>query len=287
MSLTEPAAASAFISKVPHNNNIINSKSKVTGIAFPHCSPFAYEYEKDKEELGLQNNSHNDLNMGHQTTNNTNRSHNNNHGWMLMSSYWCIGMLVGVSFGYLPSSSLSWARMQKIASPLTYAHAAATAVTIGIMPRFYSLYSTFGRTRSVVASALMATMNGICETMIYLAVYDLGAVLLLNVGKLSKSAPVGVSPIVGFLLFYIYSAFIHRMFWDPLAFPKHIMKPRKKPFYVHGLPEVTLMSISWMALYASTKDVAFICVLHCLFNFCGAMMMGLQLPSFQKGRGEQ
>ena len=68
-------------------------------------------------------------------------------------------------------------------------------------------------------------------------------------------------------------------FWGPKAYPKH-MKVDNEPFYKKGLPEVTLMSISWLILYATTHDIGFVCVLQGIFNFCGAMKMGLQLPSF-------
>jgi len=194
---------------------------------------------------------------------------NNNKGFQWMISYWTIGILVGLLYGYIPS----WPTGAVFTS---YAHIVALTTTIGILPRFLSLYTNYGRQRSIIASLLMAIMNGVCETMIYVAVYDIGAVWLNKViGGNSRLSPI----VLGFITFNMYSYLIRMKFWGPKAYPKH-MKADNEPFYKKGLPEVTLMSISWLILYATTHDIGFVCVLHCIFNFCGAMKMGLQLPSF-------
>lgn len=184
---------------------------------------------------------------------------NNNVGWAWMVSYWSAGMLAGSLLGYLP-------RWTATARSFTLAHAAAAAVTAGITPRFLTLYTDCGRSKSFVASSLMAVANGISETMLMLAAYDLGAVRL------------GGTPVLGYLLFTVYSFLTRRLYWCRLAFPRHI-KLSGTPFYAKGLPEMQAMSLSWMAVYATTGDVAFVCVLHAIFNFCCAMTMGLQPPS--------
>ena len=198
---------------------------------------------------------------------------NNNHGWLWMSLYWSIGMIVGTSFGYLPT----W--KNTISNPFTsLEHMLATVGTLGIIPRFFSSTTNFGRKRSIISSSIMAVMNGICETMLYMAIYDLGAVWLNSI--LGGSPHPIISPLLGFLLFSLYSGPIHVLFWFQKAFPKHV-KEDAPPFHIRGLPEILLMSISWMVLYTKKRDIGYICVLHGIFNFCGTYTMGLELPSIK------
>lgn len=197
---------------------------------------------------------------------------NNNHGWLWMSLYWSIGMIVGTSFGYLPTWKIT------ISNPYTLEHMLATIGTLGIMPRFFSSTTNFGRKRSIISSLMMAVMNGICETMLYMAIYDLGAVWLNSI--LGGSPQSIISPLLGFLLFSLYSGPIHVLFWFQKAFPKHV-KEDAPPFHIQGLPEILLMSISWTILYATRRDIGFVCVLHGIFNFCGTYTMGLELPSIK------
>ena len=105
--------------------------------------------------------------------------------------------------------------------------------------------------------------------MIYLAIYDLGAVVL---GRNSA-----ISFLLGLLTFNSYSYLVRKNFWPPRVFPV-LMKADNAPFVRKGLPEVTIMSVSWMALYALTHDIASVCILHGIFNFCTAWTMGMQLP---------
>ena len=70
-------------------------------------------------------------------------------------------------------------------------------------------------------------------------------------------------------LLFLYTSYIRKNFWSPRAFPVH-MKADNTPFVRKGLPEVTIMSVSWMALYVLTHDIASVCILHGIFNFCTA-----------------
>ena len=146
---------------------------------------------------------------------------NNNHGWLWMSLYWSIGTIVGTSFGYLPT----W--KNTISNPFTLEHMLATVGTLGIIPRFFSSTTNFGRKRSIISSSIMAVMNGICETMLYMAIYDLGAVWLNSI--LGGSPHSIISPLLGFLLFSLYSGPIHVLFWFQKA-PKHV-KEDAPPFH--------------------------------------------------------
>jgi len=208
---------------------------------------------------------------------------NTNVGWLAMASYWTIGAIVSVALGYTPSS---W---NPIASPFTRLHAVSMAITLGVTKLFTDNMTNFGRPkswRSILASFIKAASNGTIETILMLVAFDLGAVWLnriISISGAGTTAAAGTLTIkaatLGFLTFFCYSGLIHAFFWLPKALPPHI-RPGGKPFHVRGLPLLSLRSVSWLAMYVFTKDIAFVCVLHFLFNFYGAMVMGLQLPSF-------
>ena len=209
---------------------------------------------------------------------------NTNHGWNYMASYWTIGAIVSVALGYTPSS---W---NPIASPFTRLHAVSMAITLGVTKLFTDNMTNFGRPkswRSILASFIKAASNGTFETIMMLVAYDFGAVWLnriISISAAGTTAAAGTlttkAATLGFLTFFCYSGLIHAFFWLPKALPPHI-RPGGKPFHVRGLPLLSLLSVSWLAMYVFTKDIAFVCVLHFLFNFYGAMVMGLQLPSFE------
>ena len=132
---------------------------------------------------------------------------NINRSWAWMASYWSVGLLVGTIFGYLPC----WTQM---ANPFTFTHSAAMVATLGIMPRFFEMTTNFGRPSNILSSTIMSICNGICETMIYFAVYDFGAVWLKSILYPGQSTMAKVmGPLLGFLTFSLYSGPIHVLFW--------------------------------------------------------------------------
>ena len=84
---------------------------------------------------------------------------NNNKGWMWMSLYWTIGLIIGTYFDYIPSWSTPGIKT------FTYAHMFSLISTCFVaIPRFHSLYSTHGRQKSVAAAMVFAVFNGLFET---------------------------------------------------------------------------------------------------------------------------
>ena len=140
---------------------------------------------------------------------------NNNKGWIWMSLYWTIGLIIGTDFDYIPS----WPWSTPDIKTFTYAHIFSLFSTCAIaIPRFLSLYSTHGRQRSMAASMIFAVFNGIFETMIYLAMYDLGSKWLTDLMIISdtgsSSIIVYLSPILGYLTFSCFAGPIHAFFLD-------------------------------------------------------------------------
>ena len=168
---------------------------------------------------------------------------NNNKGWMWMLLYWTAGMIIGTCFDYTPSWSTSATVTNKT---FTYAYIfSLVSICFVAIPRFLSLYSTHGRQRSSAAALLFATCNGISETMIYLAMYDLGLGskwLTDLIFATESSISVYLSPIMGYLTFSSFAGPIHTLFWMPLVFPLHFKEGADETFYKRGLPELQIMS---------------------------------------------
>lgn len=204
---------------------------------------------------------------------------NNNVGWMYMVSYWLIGLVIGKYFGYMPSWTTS------TTTTFTYTHLFGLVATCFVaIPRIVSMSHTYGRTRSIITSSLFAISNGICETAVFLAIYDLGAVWLCDLVMEEDGSSIRkcLAFLLGYLVLSIYAAPIHINFWMPLAFPDHFSQADAKTFYKRGLPELQLMTISWLVIYATTNDIESVCILHMMFNYCGTFAMGLELPSLTK-----
>jgi hypothetical protein len=185
--------------------------------------------------------------------------HDSRAGWMYMSVYWLLGLVVGLVF-YLPTTTTTTAFHRPSSD-----HLLATAVTVFLQPRLLSRFDSFGRKVDVPAAILFAVTNGLCETMMFLASYDLGRHLT-------------GSHTMGFVSFSVYAALIHAQFWLPYGFPQHI-KPEAAPFLCHGLPELLILSLAWMHFYTSTGDIVYLCLLHMLSNCFVATKIRLQSPT--------
>ena len=206
---------------------------------------------------------------------------NNNVGWMYMISYWIIGLVIGSYFGYMPS----WTSTTTTLTSFAYTHLFGLVATCFVaIPRIVSMSHTFGRSRSIITSSFFAFSNGICETMLFLAMYDLGAVWLSDMVMEEDGSSIRkcLAFLLGYLVLSIYAAPIHIKFWMPLAFPIHFSQADAKTFYKKGLPELQLMTISWLIIYATTNDINSVCILHMIFNYCGTFAMGLESPSLIK-----
>lgn len=173
-------------------------------------------------------------------------------------------MAVGLLFGYLPPSTVHRPTQHDFVVLL---------ITISVHPRLLSRFGMFGRRGSIPAIVTFALCNGICETALFLASYDLGY----NVSLQIISSYYYVPEIVGFTSFCAYSALIHAMFWLPHGFPRHVLK-NAPPFHQKGLPELVILSMAWIYLYAKTGDIVSVCGLHILTDACAGVRIGLESP---------
>eukprot|EP00978_Attheya_sp_CCMP212_P023917 scaffold74234_cov61-Attheya_sp.AAC.1 len=91
--------------------------------------------------------------------------HDNRKGWLWMLSYWSIGILVGSFQGYLFTMKCK---------AITVWHAVVLVVTIWAHGIMASRFGNFGRQTHWPWIVVFAICNGVCETMLFLASYDLG-----------------------------------------------------------------------------------------------------------------
>mmetsp|Transcript_1267 Transcript_1267/g.1815 ORF Transcript_1267/g.1815 Transcript_1267/m.1815 type:complete len:277 (-) Transcript_1267:321-1151(-) len=199
---------------------------------------------------------------------------NNNNGWRNMAIYWSFGLIAGIIFKYMPFQTDP---MKDIFSSFSAAknHLLALICTLGVTPRFIARYDNYSRNPHLGAATSFAFFNGIFETILFLLSYDIGATAIAS-KLLGFGSKIG-SRMLGFFTFFAYSALIHIKFWLPSGLPKHV-RADAASFTKQGLPELMLMSISWIWLYVSTGDVISVCILHALFNFIGMNKIALQPP---------
>ena len=183
-------------------------------------------------------------------------------GWSMMFCYWSISALVGHFNGYFDKILSQTTEPSR--PVFTHFHAIALLVTIisriGLNPR----YGRFGRRPDYLGILIFGIMNGIFETFMFLFAYDVGRHMLAEdiLGWWTNSNPTACC-LLGFATYYFYTGWIHVWFWDPKAFPQHLL-PMAPYFPTHGLPYLIALSVSWLALYEQTKDVFFFCFCHVL-----------------------
>lgn len=183
-----------------------------------------------------------------------------------MLLYWAVGATIGIKFRY--------SRRLSEYQTFTPLHAAVFAITLACQTQLNTRNDTFGRTRNVLACLVFAVANGVFETVLFLAAYDLGRHSIAGTLRLPRSLAI----FLGFLLWFIYSGFIHAFFWMPNALPNHIAE-KAPPFVSHGLPLLTIISLAWILLYETTGDAVAICLCHGIVDLMFAWKTCLPCPT--------
>ena len=139
---------------------------------------------------------------------------NSSLAWSYMGIYWLLGALVGIGMGYLPFPKPSISESNQGADFKWYLM--SLAITLVVQPTMLSRFGPFGRQFSWCTVATFSLLNGIFETVLFLAAYDSGRWLAVETLGMPQLASVAF----GFGIFSLYSAVIHSYFWRPgLATP--------------------------------------------------------------------
>ena len=200
---------------------------------------------------------------------------NNDFGWTWMALYWSAGACVGAMCGYLQLPPLP-SFLTILHRDANYYYLCVLVVTLTCQPCLVLRFGSFGRPKNWTAILVFSLFNGLLETVLFLASYDTGKWIAIQIFHADASS--WYARISGFTVFMIYSALIHVLFWLPYAFPRHVL-PDAPPFHTTMLPALVLMSLAWIMLYEITNDVVAVCVLHFLTNAMGTWNMSLQPPS--------
>jgi len=210
----------------------------------------------------------------------------NDWGWTWMALYWTVGACVGAKWGYLPpprddhhynnnsnNNNNNSNNNNFYYYYYYYYYLTALLVTLACQPRLIMRFGSFGRHPSWTAVVLFSLLNGIFETVLFLASYDVGKWMTTDKASwFTRTAS-------GFIVYMMYAAWIHVAFWLPHAFPRHVLPTEAPPFHTTMLPALILLSIAWIVLYETTHDIAAVCFLHVLTNVVGSWKMSLQPPS--------
>lgn len=190
-------------------------------------------------------------------------------GWIFMMVYWSIGAWVGLQQGYLQRMSLLDYSLPKTWYLISIAITAVCQYCLNLR------YDAYGRKPHYGVSLAFSVLNGVFETMLFFAFYDLGR------DGIVSAAPKWVRIGLGFTVFSIYNALIHAFFWLPMGFPRH-SRVDASPFHKGGLPFLIVVSIVWLALYEQYDDIGVVCILHFGFNLWAVIRMALPPPWAKK-----
>ncbi|NTU45698.1 MAG: hypothetical protein HGA99_09320 [Chlorobiaceae bacterium] len=185
---------------------------------------------------------------------------------MMIYSYWAFALLVG--FLFFKKDILAFNRefdTRRIAL------LGASLLIIAINAWVYSHSTTDGgRALDPLTVLVFSIGNGIAETFMFYAVFQLGATLT---GKVTQN-PWAIF-LVGFFCFMVYSGLIHGLFWINIL-PEHVVQTSPyKPFF---MPVQLLIASSWALAFFWYRDIRTVIFLHALVDL--TMVMNVKFSLF-------
>ncbi|NHQ60927.1 hypothetical protein G9409_10110 [Chlorobium sp. BLA1] len=185
---------------------------------------------------------------------------------MMIYAYWAFALLVG--FLFFKKDILAFNRefdTRRIAL------LGASLLIIAINAWVYSHSTTDGgRALDPLTVLVFSIGNGIAETFMFYAVFQLGATLT---GKVTQN-PWAIF-LVGFFCFMVYSGLIHGLFWINIL-PEHVVQTSPyKPFF---MPVQLLIASSWALAFFWYRDIRTVIFLHALVDL--TMVMNVKFSLF-------
>jgi len=185
---------------------------------------------------------------------------------MMIYAYWAFALLVG--FLFFKKDILAFNRefdTRRIALLV------ASLLIIAINAWVYSHSTTDGgRALDPLTVLVFSIGNGIAETFMFYAVFQLGATLT---GKVTQNP--WATFLVGFFCFMAYSGLIHGLFWINIL-PEHVVQTSPyKPFF---MPVQLLIASSWALAFFWYRDIRTVIFLHALVDL--TMVMNVKFSLF-------
>ncbi|WP_076792613.1 hypothetical protein [Chlorobium sp. KB01] len=185
---------------------------------------------------------------------------------MMIYAYWAFALLVG--FLFFKKDILAFNRefdTRRIALLV------ASLLIIAVNAWVYSHSTTDGgRALDPLTVLVFSIGNGIAETFMFYAVFQLGATLT---GKVTQNP--WATFLVGFFCFMAYSGLIHGLFWINIL-PEHVVQTSPyKPFF---MPVQLLIASSWALAFFWYRDIRTVIFLHALVDL--TMVMNVKFSLF-------
>ena len=171
--------------------------------------------------------------------------------------YWVIGLVVGLF--------VLRADIAQVATGFSTGH--VISIGVGLLATLVTMVAydrvSMGGGRSLHLPTLVAfpLLNGLCETILFLASFKLGTAL---------AAPFTTQPLrlflAGTVTFFAYSGAIHALFWLKIL-PPHLDKsPAVKNIRRIWIIGLVAVSSIWGWLYFGYQDFWSVVVLHAIFD---------------------
>jgi hypothetical protein len=183
----------------------------------------------------------------------------------MIYAYWAFAFLVG--FLFFKKDILSFNREFDTRRTILLA---ASLLIVAVNAWVYS-HSTSdgGRQLDILTVLVFSIGNGIAETFMFYAVFQLGTLLA---GKFTKN-PWALF-ITGFILFMVYSGLIHGLFWINIL-PTHVVQTSPyKPFF---MPVQILIASSWALTFFWYRDIRTVILLHSMIDLTMALNVKFSL----------
>ena len=146
----------------------------------------------------------------------------------------------------------------------------ASLIIVALNAWVYSHSTTDGGRKLDLLTVLIFTFgNGIAETFMFYAVFQIGTALA---GRFTKN-PWALF-ITGFICFMVYSGLIHGLFWINIL-PTHVVQTSPyKPFF---MPVQILIASSWALNFFWYRDIRTVVILHSMIDLTMALNVKFSL----------
>lgn len=193
-------------------------------------------------------------------------------GFWLLLLYWVLGVAIALLYLQPPlpfSASLQGG-----------AHASWIAVGLAVTLITNWAYDQIsedqGRSLDYPTLIAFPILNGICETIWFLATFKLGA----SLAALYTESPVWIFT-AGFTLLFCYSGVIHAFFWLKLLPPHLNRDPKLKGIKRVWMLGLLLMTLLWAWLYFAFQDFWTVVGLHVLVDV--AIVLSIRYSLLTRG----
>ena len=184
---------------------------------------------------------------------------------VMIYAYWAFAFLIGIIF--FKKDILTFNR-EFDSRRITLLVASLLIVAVNAWVYSHST-SDGGRKLDILTVLVFSIGNGIAETFMFYAVFQIGTALA---GKFTQNA--WALFITGFIFFMVYSGLIHGLFWINIL-PTHVVQT--SPYKPLFMPVQMLIACSWALNFFWYRDIRTVIFLHALVDLTMALNVKFSL----------